>query len=438
MSSFTRRNDGNDSYLMNQQMTIPGTYGPSDGHEFNTNGSGSYHFPQHSFTPYASQFGPPYAQQSNLAPGLQHFQYSSEHPFSSVSSSDEMRLHHPPPQYMPQSRYLQSPRYLPLRDALGETEIESQESRNEGTMLSEPVVPALDGFPDVKEFDQLMQSYVDDLSVKKQDKALIHARRACNIRTVLIDPKDTAVESAQFRFWVKKMFKLQAVGIGTPDVGSSSPSNGRSLIFGPLERYTDESSPPQCRKMICHEGKPVAIREKLFKILTKAHQQCQHGGRDKTSAQVRRIYSWVPKELISRFVKICPTCQVRRGGSRLTPPNSRRGSPRLDMVSRSPKLPSPPTSRRESTFGGQVPLDRSHQDYFGQLHGHNGWLDSHQSLQGRSALNTGVRPFHGPMGNLSHPMASTLDPFATELSVPPSQLSYTTEYVPSHATQRDF
>lgn len=49
----------------------------------------------------------------------------------------------------------------------------------------------------------------------------------------------------------------------------------------------------QCAKMICHEGKPVAIREKLFKILTKAHQQCQHGGRDKTSAQVRRIYSWL-------------------------------------------------------------------------------------------------------------------------------------------------
>lgn len=45
----------------------------------------------------------------------------------------------------------------------------------------------------------LMNSYVDDLSVKKQDKALIHAGRARNIRTVLMDPKDTAVESAQFR-----------------------------------------------------------------------------------------------------------------------------------------------------------------------------------------------------------------------------------------------
>jgi hypothetical protein len=44
-----------------------------------------------------------------------------------------------------------------------------------------------------------LASYVDDLSVKKQDKALIHAKRARNIRTVLIDPKDTAVESAQFR-----------------------------------------------------------------------------------------------------------------------------------------------------------------------------------------------------------------------------------------------
>lgn len=45
----------------------------------------------------------------------------------------------------------------------------------------------------------LLFSYVEDLSVKKQDKALIHAGRARNIRTVLMDPKDTAVESAQFR-----------------------------------------------------------------------------------------------------------------------------------------------------------------------------------------------------------------------------------------------
>ncbi|KAI2448397.1 hypothetical protein LOY97_006829, partial [Ophidiomyces ophidiicola] len=234
-----------------------------------------------------------------------------------------------------------------FHDSLRAVDIESQESFNEHSMLSEPVMPPLDGFPDVREFDQLMKSYVDDLSVKKQDKALIHSRRARNIRTVLLDPKDTAIESAQFRFWVKKMFKLD-------------PNDGRTI---------------ETKRMICHEGKPVAIREKLFKILTRAHQQCQHGGRDKTSAQVRRIYSWVPKELISRFVKICPTCQVRRGGSRLTPPNSCRTSPKLELlahhhhhqhqhqhaaVAAPASLLSPPDSRRESIISRPgVPYSRA-------------------------------------------------------------------------------
>jgi hypothetical protein len=42
-------------------------------------------------------------------------------------------------------------------------------------------------------------SYVNELSVKKQDKALINAQRAQHIRIVLTDPKDTSVGSAQFR-----------------------------------------------------------------------------------------------------------------------------------------------------------------------------------------------------------------------------------------------
>ncbi|CAI7659216.1 unnamed protein product [Penicillium pancosmium] len=431
MSSYSRRNDANESYLMNSQL-VPGVpYNHPETHDFNSSAA-SYHFPPQSFAnPYnaASQFpgaggggggGPTYGQQPTLtAQGMQHLQYASDHTIPSMSTNEDMKFHHPHAhghghahshshshsQYMAaQSRYMQSPRYLPLREAF-ETEIENQESRNDGTMLSEAVIPALDGFPNVKEFDQLMQSYVDDLSVKKQDKALIHAKRARNIRTVLIDPKDTAVESAQFRFWVKKMFKLTTVGVGTTE----------------------------CRKMICHEGKPVAIREKLFKILTKAHQQCQHGGRDKTSAQVRRIYSWVPKELISRFVKICPTCQVRRGGSRLTPPNSRRGSPRLETMPRSsPKLPSPPISRRESNFGTQVALDRAQSDYFTQqMHsGGGGWsMDhQHQGLQGRgSTAGGGIhhRPYHG----MPHSIAGTLDPFSPDMSLPPSQLTYGGGYV---------
>jgi hypothetical protein len=61
-------------------------------------------------------------------------------------------------------------------------------------------------------------------------------------------------------------------------------------------------------------------------------------------------------------------------------------------------------------------------------------------MQGRSALNSGVRSFPGPMNGLSHSMAGGIDPFSAELSVPPSQLSYTTGYVPSHGApaQRDY
>ncbi|KAI9673560.1 MAG: hypothetical protein M1829_004067 [Trizodia sp. TS-e1964] len=64
--------------------------------------------------------------------------------------------------------------------------------------------------------------------------------------------------------------------------------------------------------VVVHENKPVAVRESLYKVLTTAHAIVQHGGRDKTSQEVRKNYSWVPKELIARFVRTCPTCVVKR------------------------------------------------------------------------------------------------------------------------------
>ncbi|PLN77101.1 hypothetical protein BDW42DRAFT_188276 [Aspergillus taichungensis] len=402
MSSFGRRsNDAHENYVMNHQIALPIPYNHGDNHDFGVNEPGQYQFPQQAFHPFTAQFNSPYGH-----PGVAlHAHHLSSHtsPGHSMSTVDHPVLqhhhHHHQLQYMSQPRYLQSPRYLPLREALGETDIESQDSRNENTMLSEPVIPALEGFPDVREFDQLMKSYVDDLSVKKQDKALIHAKRARNIKTVLTDPKDTAIESAQFRY-------------------------GYSI----------------CMKMICHEGKPVAVREKLFKILTKAHQQCQHGGRDKTSAQVRQFYSWVPKELISRFVKICPTCQVRRGGSRLTPPNSRRSSPRLEIAPRSPKLPSPPISKRESAISHHIQPERTQADCFNHFSGHTGWMDSQRQLQGRQNMGS-IRSFvSGAVNHLPEPLTGTVDSFHNDISMAPAQVNYNLGYASTQGapSQRDF
>ena len=52
----------------------------------------------------------------------------------------------------------------------------------------------------------------------------------------------------------------------------------------------------------------------------------------------------VPKELISRFVKLCPTCKVRRGQNRTSPPESEK-SP--EEYEHSPEMCSP-VSRRDS------------------------------------------------------------------------------------------
>ncbi|EEH16898.2 hypothetical protein PABG_06985 [Paracoccidioides brasiliensis Pb03] len=335
-------------------------YSTSEEQDYTYSSSSQYGLSQPSLHSYPTHLLSPYSQHSSVSSeGSQlppHYAtsqsvYAQTQQHSPLSHGYQYPIH-----YIAQSRYPPSQRYLTIPDPLRDVEIERQESCNENLMVSEPVLPPLEGFPDVGEFDQLVASYVQDLSVKKQDKALIHSSRARNIRTVLIDPKNTAIESAQFRFWVKKMFKLEQ----------------------------NDNRAYELKRLICHEGKPVAIREKLFKILTKAHQQCQHGGRDKTSAQVRRLYSWyvVPKELISRFVKICPTCQVRRGGCRLTPPNSRKNSPKLKTLP-NPQLRSPPGSRRDSVISraSASTAERSRNKYsshhrvqgsgWGQSHGHS-------------------------------------------------------------------
>ncbi|KAI8060681.1 hypothetical protein BC940DRAFT_337423 [Gongronella butleri] len=137
-------------------------------------------------------------------------------------------------------------------------------------------------YPSADEFEQIMQQYLTNLSLKKRDKALIDQERYNLILRVLQEPKNTAISTAQFRFWVKKMFTLTTL--------------------------------PSGRLAVCHDHKPVAMKEQIYSILIWAHRQSHHGGRDKTSTLVRKRFSWIPKELIARFVRQCPFCITRRNG----------------------------------------------------------------------------------------------------------------------------
>ncbi|KAK4683505.1 hypothetical protein P7C73_g6746, partial [Tremellales sp. Uapishka_1] len=134
-------------------------------------------------------------------------------------------------------------------------------------------------FPAPHKFDLMLHDYLKKLSVKKREKALLTQKMYDAVLNVLRDPKDTSTKTAQFRFWAKKMFQLT--------------------------QYGDEY-------IVCHEKKPVAVKEQIFEVLVHCHGQAGHGGRDKTSFQVRRYYSWIPKEVIARFVRDCPLCQSRR------------------------------------------------------------------------------------------------------------------------------
>ncbi|KAG1435557.1 hypothetical protein G6F56_013928 [Rhizopus delemar] len=103
-------------------------------------------------------------------------------------------------------------------------------------------------FPSFEQFDAIIDSYLQNLSTKKRDKALVNSQRYSMILQVLKDPRNTSISTAQFRFWVKKMFRLAHHDI------------------------------------IYHGNKPVATRENIYSILVRAHKEAHHGGRDKTSA----------------------------------------------------------------------------------------------------------------------------------------------------------
>lgn len=114
-----------------------------------------------------------------------------------------------------------------------------------------------DQYPTYEDFQCIVQEYLDNLSPKKRDKALVDQHRYTLILQVLKDPRNTAISTAQFRFWVKKMFQL---------------------------------APTDTLDIVCHDNKPVAMREQIYEILVRAHREAHHGGRDKTSALVSLVY----------------------------------------------------------------------------------------------------------------------------------------------------
>lgn len=97
------------------------------------------------------------------------------------------------------------------------------------------------------------------------------------------------------------------------------------------------------------------------------------------SASTNTNFDRVPKELISRFVKICPTCQIRRGMNRGSPPDDEKSPPDF-ADAQSPEMISPAKARRDSVMLPQENMDMPMQLVNGSstFQSQNRWLSDFQ------------------------------------------------------------
>ena len=104
----------------------------------------------------------------------------------------------------------------------------------------------------------------------------------------------------------------------------------------------------------------------------------------------------VPKELISRFVKLCPTCQARRGSnSQPSPPISPMNISALYSPPQSPAMLSPPASRRDSLLSRHssvFPSSPVTTNMYGSQYQGSQWLSSGQAIHNPGASNGMMSP----------------------------------------------
>lgn len=156
MNGYRRRSPHeHNGYATDHQIPMAECYEGS-ANDFGYHAPNPYGIPHHPFGSYAPQFASCYAQSTSV--GGQNSEMRS--PLGQISAHHQTLVQdssYRQQRCVSPSRYPDATRLISICDMFPETEVESQESPNEDTMLSEPVIPPLEGFPDVREFDQLMQ-----------------------------------------------------------------------------------------------------------------------------------------------------------------------------------------------------------------------------------------------------------------------------------------
>ncbi|CEP07848.1 hypothetical protein [Parasitella parasitica] len=136
-----------------------------------------------------------------------------------------------------------------------------------------------------EEFEEMVETFIQRKTPKFQAKALITAETVQDVLLVLKE-KNSQVRTPSFRFWARKRFL------------SRKDHRGNWILCAREEHG--------------NIGKPVCPKEELFDVITEAHINSNHRGRDPTYDWVKKSRSYVPKELCDMLVKRCTHCTIKR------------------------------------------------------------------------------------------------------------------------------
>lgn len=161
MSNYTPpRSQDSNHFIASSPLTMA-HYANSDNGNYNYTPSSHYENISSTYSTYPASFLP--NQNQETAYQSENLQMASQYPYDTSILGNATSHQRPlaqttsyPLQQISQHCHPQSPRYPNTNDPYPAPDVESQESVNEHTMLSEPVMPPLDGFPDINDFDRLI------------------------------------------------------------------------------------------------------------------------------------------------------------------------------------------------------------------------------------------------------------------------------------------
>ncbi|BGP27735.1 immunoglobulin-like domain contaning protein [Rhodotorula toruloides] len=182
-------------------------------------------------------------------------------------------------------------------------------------------------------FEGLVERYLSNLGPTKRGKALIDNELFAFILDTLRDPSDTTLGDSGERYWARAHFEL---------IRPADDQHGEVLgpKGDPLVRYFTINQ--KTRKRTAE--KSVAQRHEIYEIVKEAHERTKHGGRDKTYSAVKAEWSHIPKELVTGFIKECPSCCSARKQQRM-----KRDQHHRQQTPPPPRLPTPPPASKVSS-----------------------------------------------------------------------------------------